>query len=247
MRYFLELQFLGTNYHGWQIQPDAISVQEVIQKALSTLLRETISVVGAGRTDAGVHAKQMFAHFDTEIHFDQNQLKNRLNAFLPEDISILSVFQVKTNLHARFDAISRSYEYHIFLGKNPFEIKTSWQLYQVNLDVEKMNQAAQILLEHTDFKCFSKTHTDVHTYNCNITQAKWEIENKYLIFHITSNRFLRNMVRAIVGTLYNVGIGKLQVQDLTLIINSKDRSKAGFSVPAKGLFLSKVLYPFNKE
>jgi len=247
MRYFIELQFLGTNYHGWQIQPDAISVQEVIQKALSTLLRETISIVGSGRTDAGVHAKQMFAHFDTEIDFDQNQLKNRLNAFLSEDISILSVFQVKTDLHARFDAISRSYEYHIFLGKNPFEIITSWQLYQVNLDVEKMNQAAQILLEHTDFKCFSKSHTDVHTYNCNITQAKWEIQNNYLIFNITANRFLRNMVRAIVGTLYNIGIGKLQVQDLTLIINSKDRSKAGFSVPAKGLFLSKVLYPFNKE
>lgn len=247
MRYFIELQFLGTNYHGWQIQPDAISLQEVIQKALSTLLRETISIVGAGRTDAGVHAKQMFAHFDTDKHFDTNILKNRLNAFLPEDISIISVFNVAENTHARFDAISRSYEYHIYLGKNPFAIKTSWQLYQLNLDVEKMNIAAQILLEHSDFKCFSKSHTDVHTYNCNITSANWEIRNNYLIFHITANRFLRNMVRAIVGTLYNIGIGKLEINELTKIIESRNRSKAGFSVPAKGLFLSKVLYPFNED
>jgi tRNA pseudouridine38-40 synthase len=244
MRYFIELQFLGTNYHGWQIQPDAISVQQIVQTTLSTLLKDNIVIVGAGRTDAGVHAKQMFAHFDTNKIFDKKVIKNRLNSFLPKDISVLSIFEVLPTAHARFDALTRSYEYHIFLGKNPFILETSWQLYQINLDIKKMNEAANILLQHTDFKCFSKTHTDVHTYNCTISSAYWELSDNYLIFNITANRFLRNMVRAIVGTLYNVGIGKLSVQDVESIILSKDRSNAGFSVPAKGLFLSKVTYPF---
>ena len=244
MRYFIELQYLGTNYHGWQIQPDVISVQQVIQEALTTLLRQPISIVGAGRTDAGVHAKQMYAHFDSDFIPDIPHLVYRLNAFLPKDIAILSVFEVPLEAHARFDAISRSYEYHIFLGKNPFALETTWQLHAINLDIAKMNQASKILLKHTNFKSFSKTHTDVFTYNCTITEAKWTLLDNTLIFHITANRFLRNMVRAIVGTLYNVGLGKISVLEVENIIKSQNRSKAGFSVPAKGLFLTNIQYPF---
>ncbi|HFS66850.1 MAG TPA: tRNA pseudouridine(38-40) synthase TruA [Flavobacteriia bacterium] len=244
MRYFIELQYLGTNYHGWQVQPDAITVQAVIQKSLSTLLRKNIAIVGAGRTDAGVHASQMFAHFDYNLPLDTLKLKDRLNAYLPKDISILSIIEVSKNAHARFDAISRSYEYRIYLGKNPFYLETSWQLYHLELDINAMNEAAKILLQHTNFKCFSKSNTDVYTYNCDIVEAKWILENNFLTFHITANRFLRNMVRAIVGTLYNIGIGKMIKNDLHNILKSEDRSKAGFSVPAKGLFLTKVRYPF---
>ena len=246
MRYFIELQYLGTNYHGWQVQPNAISVQQVIENALSTLLREKINIVGAGRTDAGVHAKQMYAHFDTITNIDKTIILHRLNAFLPKDISIVSIDKVAKDAHARFDAISRSYEYHIYLGKNPFNIETSWQIYNPKLDIDAMNKAAAILLDYTNFKCFSKTNTDVHTYNCNITEAKWVLNGNHLIFHISANRFLRNMVRAIVGTLYNVGIGKISVNDVHTILKSKDRSKAGFSVPAKGLFLTRVVYPYLK-
>ncbi len=246
MRYFIELQYLGTNYHGWQVQPNAISVQQLIENALSTLLRERINIVGAGRTDAGVHAKQMYAHFDTNSNIDKITILHRLNAFLPKDISIVSIVMVAKDAHARFDAISRSYEYHIYLGKNPFNIETSWQIYHPKLDIDLMNKAASILLDYSNFKCFSKTHTDVHTYNCTITEAKWEFNNNTLVFHITANRFLRNMVRAIVGTLYNVGKGKISVNDVHTILKSEDRSKAGFSVPAKGLFLTRVVYPYLK-
>jgi tRNA pseudouridine38-40 synthase len=246
MRYFIELQYLGTHYHGWQIQPDAISVQEVVQQALSTLLRNDIDIVGAGRTDAGVHASQMYAHFDFKDNLDSKQLTHRLNALLPKDIVVKSIISVSKDAHARFDAVARSYEYRIFLGKTPFYLETTWQRYQLDLDVAKMNKAANILLQHTNFKCFSKSNTDVHTYNCTVTEAYWEIKDNFLIFHITANRFLRNMVRAIVGTLYNIGIGKMDENDFEKIILSKDRSNAGFSVPAKGLFLTKVTYPFLK-
>ncbi len=243
MRYFLEIQYLGTNYHGWQIQPDAISVQEVIQKAMSTLLRAKTEIVGAGRTDAGVHAKQLFAHFDVENELDIKLFKDRLNAFLPKNVHIKSIKSVNTDAHARFDAIARSYEYHIYLGRNPFLLETTWQLYSLNLDIDKMNEAAAILLDYTNFKCFSKNKTDVFTYDCTITEAYWKLDNNTLIFHITANRFLRNMVRAIVGTLYQVGIGKITKNQFIEILKSQDRSKAGFSVPAKGLFLTKVEYP----
>ena len=241
MRYFIELSFFGKNYHGWQKQPDAISIQEVVEDALSKLLRTKISIVGAGRTDAGVHAKQLFAHFDfTEL--DVKDLKNRLNAFLPDAIYISKIFEVKPDVHARFDATFRSYEYHIFLGKNPFLLDTSWQIRTNTLHVDLMNEAASLLLNYTNFKCFSKSKTDVFTYDCNITEAFWVKNNNHLVFHITANRFLRNMVRAIVGTLYNVGIGKISKTDFVKIIESQDRSKAGISVPAKGLFLTKVAY-----
>lgn len=242
MRYFIELSYNGKNYHGWQIQPNAISVQEEIQLALSTLLRNQIIIVGAGRTDTGVHAIQMFAHFDFDKEFNCENLTNRLNAFLNDAIKIKTIFKVKNETHARFDAKNRSYEYRIYLGRNPFLLDTTWQIYQQKIDVDKMNKAAAILLNYTNFKCFSKSKTDVHTYDCSITNAEWiRIEN-ILTFHISANRFLRNMVRAIVGTLYNVGIGKTEVEDIKKIIESQDRGLAGTSVPAKGLFLTKIVY-----
>ena len=241
MRYFIELSYKGTKYHGWQVQPDANSVQEEINKAISTILQEEILVVGAGRTDAGVHASQMFAHFDT-IKKLSDEYIYKFNSILPNDININSIELVLEDAHVRFDAISRSYEYKIWLGRNPFLLETTWQIHQKELDVEKMNEAAKILFEYEDFESFSKVKTDVKTFNCNITQAEWIIENENLSFYITSNRFLRNMVRAVVGTLVEVGLGKKTVQDFRKIIESKKRSEAGLSVPAQGLFLTKIIY-----
>ena len=220
-----------------------MSIQEKIEEALSTILRVNLSIVGAGRTDAGVHAKQIFAHFDSVTKIDTNKLVHQLNAFLPDDIVIQHIFLVKKEAHARFDAISRSYIYQICLRRNPFELDTSWQIYKQEYDVEKMNTAAAILLEYTNFKCFSKSKTDVRTYNCSITEAKWHKEADMLKFTISADRFLRNMVRAIVGTLLEVGLGKKTIKDFSRIIESEDRSEAGLSVPAKGLFLVRVEYP----
>ena len=242
MRYFLELTYNGKAYHGWQIQPNAISVQEVIEKTLSTLLNETISIVGAGRTDAGVHASQMFAHFDTEAEFVVKDFIYKLNSFLPKDIAINNMFSVKSDAHARFDALERTYLYRISLKKDVFNYENSFLLKQ-KTDLEKMNQAASILLQYTDFQCFSKSNTDVSTYNCNIMKAQWNIAGNELQFTIKADRFLRNMVRAIVGTLINVGLGKIEAEDLHTIIKSKNRSEAGFSVPAHGLYLTEVIYP----
>lgn len=243
MRYFLELSYNGTNYHGWQVQPNAVSVQEKINEGLSKLLRVPINIMGAGRTDAGVHASQMYAHFDVEQTIDTNLILDRLNSFLPEDIVIYAIFQVNEKSHTRFDAISRSYEYRIYLGRNPFLLETTWQLYRYELDVEKMNEAAKLLLSYTDFKCFSKSKTEVKTYDCNIIIAEWKLVDNMLVFHITANRFLRNMVRAIVGTLIDVGHGKKSINDFIKIIESRNRSEAGVSVPAKGLFLTHIEYP----
>ncbi len=241
MRYFIELSYNGKKYHGWQIQPDVISIQEKLNFTVSTVLQEKIEVVGAGRTDTGVHAAQMFAHFDTK-----NELKGdityKLNSLLPHDIIVHEVFSVDTEKHARFNAISRSYEYKIWLGRNPFLLDFSWQLHSQNLNVDLMNAAAKLLLEYTDFQTFSKVKTDVHTYNCDITEAIWKQNEKELVFHITANRFLRNMVRAIVGTLVDVGLGKITKDDFRKIIESKNRSNAGLSVPAKGLFLTNINY-----
>ena len=241
MRYFIELSYNGKKYHGWQIQPDVISIQEKLNFTVSTVLQEKIEVVGAGRTDTGVHAAQMFAHFDTK-----NELKGdityKLNSLLPHDIIVHEVFSVDTEKHARFNAISRSYEYRIWLGRNHFLLDFSWQLHSQNLNVDLMNAAAKLLLEYTDFQTFSKVKTDVHTYNCDITEAIWKQNGKELVFHITANRFLRNMVRAIVGTLVDVGFGKITKDDFRKIIESKNRSNAGLSVPAKGLFLTNINY-----
>jgi len=243
LRYFIELSFNGKNYHGWQIQPNAVSVQETVSTALSTLLRNKTNIMGAGRTDAGVHALQLFAHFDINNKLNEIEIKDKLNAFLPDDIVINSIFLVKDDAHARFDATSRSYEYRIFMDRNPFLLDTTWQIYQQKLDMKKMNEAASVLLEYTNFKCFSKSKTDVRTYDCNITKAVWILNDSSLTFHITADRFLRNMVRAIVGSLIDVGLGKKTKEDIVDIIISEDRSKAGLSVPPQGLFLSKVIYP----
>ena len=241
MRYFIELSYKGTNYHGWQIQPDASSVQEEITKALATILQEKILLIGAGRTDAGVHASQMFAHVDTVKKLTDDYV-HKLNAILPNDIVIKSIKEVSDETHARFDAVSRTYEYRILLGRDPFLLDITWQLHQKNLQIEKMNEAANLLFEYEDFESFSKVKTDVNTFNCTIMKAVWTLEDKHLIFQIKANRFLRNMVRAIVGTLLEVGLGKKTVEDFRKIIESKKRSEAGLSVPAKGLFLTEVCY-----
>ncbi|MCD2260367.1 tRNA pseudouridine(38-40) synthase TruA [Psychroserpens luteolus] len=241
MRFFIELSYNGKAYHGWQNQPDAISVQEVVEKALSTLLKHDISIMGAGRTDAGVHASQLFAHFDTEQKFPDNFVF-KLNSFLPKDIAVTTIFEVSADAHARFDALSRTYHYRVSTKKNVFNFDFSYALHK-SLDVELMNKACDILLQYSDFQCFSKVNTDVKTYHCKLMQAHWTIENNELLFTIKADRFLRNMVRAIVGTLINIGLGKLELERLHDIIKSKDRSEAGFSVPAHGLYLVNVDYP----
>jgi tRNA pseudouridine38-40 synthase len=243
MRYFIEFAYNGQEYCGWQYQPHSPSVQETLNKALSILLRKEVEVVGAGRTDTGVHATQMFAHFDYEEVIDSDVLTKRLNAFLPKDIVVYRFIPLHDEAHARFDATSRTYEYHIHTFKDAFVNEGSWYNFHP-LDVEKMNEAAKILFEYIDFKCFSKTHTDVKTFNCKITEAYWQQNGTRLVFTITADRFLRNMVRAIVGTLVNVGLGKINLHDFKQIIESRDRGAAGFSVPAHGLYLTKVKYPY---
>jgi tRNA pseudouridine38-40 synthase len=242
LRHFLELSYNGKAYFGWQNQPDAISVQEVIEKALSTILKESTSIVGAGRTDTGVHALQMFAHFDTEKTLNQSDLKYKLNSFLPKDIAIHDIFKVTENTHARFDALSREYLYKISLKKNAFTFNNSYYL-KSTLNIDKMRKASKILFEYRDFQCFSKSNTDVKTYHCNIMKAEWIEEKNELHFIIKADRFLRNMVRAIVGTLINIGLGKIEAEDLHNIIKSKNRSEAGFSVPAHALYLTRIEYP----
>ncbi|MEZ5104129.1 MAG: tRNA pseudouridine(38-40) synthase TruA [Draconibacterium sp.] len=242
-RYFLQISYNGTNYHGWQIQPNASSVQEVMEKALSTVLREEISVVGAGRTDTGVHASFYMLHFDSENENLQNEnLVFRLNRFLPDDIAVQQIFPVKPDVHARYNAVSRTYKYFISTVKNPFETSTAYQ-YTLPLDVNKMNEVATVLFEYRDFSSFSKLHTDVKTNNCNIMLAEWRPEGDRIVFTIKADRFLRNMVRAIVGTLLEAGKGKLSKDGLRNIIEEKNRGKAGVSVPAHGLFLVDVEYP----
>jgi tRNA pseudouridine38-40 synthase len=241
LRYFIELSYNGKNYHGWQIQPDVISVQEKLNDAISTIFQEKIQVVGAGRTDTGVHASQMFAHFDIEKVL-KGDVIFKLNSILPNDISVSKVFLVAAEKHVRFDAISRSYEYKICLDRNPFLLDFSWQIHSQKPDVFLMNEAAKLLLEYTDFQTFSKVKTDVYTFNCDVTEAFWVAIGNELTFHISANRFLRNMVRAIVGTLVDVGLGKLSKEEFRSIIESKNRGNAGLSVPAKGLFLTKIKY-----
>jgi len=244
LRYFIELSYFGKAYHGWQNQPNSISVQEVLEKSLNRVLRASIEIVGAGRTDAGVHAKQMFAHFDSEASLDLALLKYKLNSMLPKDVAISEIFPVKKDAHARFDALARSYEYHIVLEKDVFNKDTAWFLKQ-KLDLEKMNLAAAILKEYTNFKCFSKSRTDVRTYNCRIDKAEWKLEGNKMVFHITADRFLRNMVRAVVGTLIEIGQNKNPVSHMHEVIKSEDRGEAGTSVPAHGLYLTRIKYPEN--
>lgn len=242
MRYFIELSYNGKAYHGWQNQPNAITIQQVLEEALSVLMNTKIEIVGAGRTDSGVHASQMFAHVDVDIELDYSTLIYKLNSFLPNDIAIHDMYKVKEEAHARFDATSRTYHYKISTKKNVFNNDFAYQL-QLPLDVKKMDEACKILLQYKDFQCFSKSNTDVKTYNCNIIEAKWVKNHNELTFIITADRFLRNMVRAIVGTMINIGLGKIEVKDLISIIESKNRSEAGYSVPAHGLYLMQIVYP----
>ena len=242
MRYFIQLAYNGKGYHGWQIQPNAITVQQTIENALSTILNTKLSIIGAGRTDTGVHASSMFAHFDFEGDFERDDLVYKLNSFLPNDIAIKQIFEVKKEVHARFYATKRTYNYRIALTKNVFDYEYSYYV-QMPLDINKMNEASALLLDYIDFQCFSKSNTDVKTYNCKIDTAFWKKENNMLIFTISADRFLRNMVRAIVGTMINVGLGKINVDDIHEIIKSKNRGEAGFSVPAQGLYLTEVAYP----
>ncbi len=243
MRHLLQFSYNGTAYHGWQIQPNAISVQQVLQNCMSTILGGEIIVHGAGRTDSGVHANSMFAHFEFESLLPE-YLCDKLNSILPKDIAVLNCTEVSANFHARFDAISRTYIYKIHQQKNVFSENLSWY-YKQSLNVENMNLASAELLQHTDFECFSKVNTDVNTFDCKISEAFWKAENNELIFTITADRFLRNMVRAIVGTLINIGLGKISFEDFQEILRSKDRSQAGFSVPAHGLYLSEIKYSEN--
>lgn len=241
MRYFVQLQYNGANYHGWQKQPDAITVQEKLDQGLSKLLNQPIESVGSGRTDKGVHAKAQIAHFDTNKLIPEN-FAFRLNAVLPFDIVIDKVVQVQDEAHARFDAESRAYQYYLSYKNDPF-LHGLFYKYTKQLDFDLMNEACKVLFKHKDFESFSKVHTDVKTFNCDIFEAYWKKENQQYVFYIKANRFLRNMVRAIVGTLLEVGTRNISIQDFEHVILAKDRCKAGTSVPAEGLFLSEVNYP----
>jgi len=243
LRYFLELAYRGSAYHGWQRQPNAVTVQEKVEDALATLLREPVEVVGAGRTDTGVHARQLFAHFDLEAELSPDFVF-KMNSVLPMDIAVRSLLKMKPEAHARFDALSRTYEYHVVLEKDPFSLESAYFLKR-KPDLKKMNEAAKMLMEYSDFKCFSRSRTDVRTYTCRIEEAYWEKRGESLMFNIKADRFLRNMVRAVVGTLLEIGWGKLEIEELHQIIKSKNRSEAGASVPAHGLYLTKVEYPNN--
>lgn len=242
MRYFIQFSYCGKAYHGWQGQPNAITVQQVLQECLSTLVKQAVVLVGAGRTDTGVHAKQMFAHFDVQVALNIEDIVYRINAFLPDDIAVQRLFGVPDQAHARFDALERTYEYFVVQQKNPFYIESAHYV-KIPLDVEKMNESAALLLQYRDFECFSKSNTDVQTFICDVKEAQWAMKGDVLVFTIRANRFLRNMVRAIVGTLLEVGSGKRSANDVKAVINSKDRSLAGPSVPAKGLYLTKISYP----
>ena len=244
MRYFVEFAYEGTPYHGWQRQPNAISVQEVMEDAFSLLFGKPVALIAAGRTDTGVHARHIVAHFDLNEALNTQEFCYRLNSYLPNDISIKRIFRVTDKAHARFDALERTYEYVLVQQKDPFHQHSAHYVRQA-LDVDMMNLAAEELLGKADFKCFSKSNTDVKTYICDIKLARWVWEGDRLVFRITADRFLRNMVRAIVGTLLQVGIGKWTAEDVKTIINSRKRSEAGPSVPAKGLYLVDISYPEN--
>ena len=243
MRYFIYLAYDGTSYHGWQFQPNAISVQEALQNVLSTLMGENLSVVGAGRTDTGVHARMMVAHFETGNTVDTDKLTFKMNCMLPSDISVYRIVPVKADAHARFSATARTYHYYISMQKNPFSSRFSTRIYYT-LDFEKMNEAAALLMTYTDFGSFCKAHSDNKTNICHVTQAHWVHQGpEQYYFEITADRFLRNMVRAIVGTLMDVGHGRMTLGQFKEVVQRGDRCVAGDSVPAQGLFLENIEYP----
>lgn len=241
-RYFLYFSYDGSAFHGWQIQPNAITVQQEMQQAMQTLFQEPVELVAAGRTDTGVHAAEMVAHFDYSEAIDSRNFIHRLNSLLPKSIAIKNLKEVKPEFHARFDAIKRTYTYRLIFHPDPFLSPYSYEFRQ-ELNLEKMNQACAYLLGEKDFSSFSKSHTQTFTNDCEIFEASWKILDNGMEFRISANRFLRNMVRAIVGTLLDVGTGKIAPADLENIIAAKKRSEAGSSVPASGLFLSAIEYP----
>jgi len=241
-RYFMQLAYNGSKYFGWQRQPAHASVQQEIEEKLSMIFNEPMTVLGCGRTDTGVHAKDYILHFDTTIPFDENRLVHQLNATLPADIAVYAIYEVPLDWHARFTAIDRSYEYHFHFRKSPFKQQSSW-LLKYELNHEAIQEACTYLIGKQDFTSFAKIHTDVNNHFCTITEAKWEYTNEGVVFSITANRFLRNMVRAIVGTLVRIGEGKLTPSDMKNIIAQKNRSVAGQSVPAHGLYLTQIRYP----
>lgn len=243
-RYFLEIAFDGSGFHGWQIQPNALTVQEEINKALGVLLQDSsLETVGCGRTDTGVHAKQFFVHFDTDSINDLDKFAFRLNGILPNSISVSRLIPVKEEQHARFDATKRTYTYHLHQQKDPFLWGKSMFFPQA-LDMELMNDAARILLDTVDFSSFSKSHTQTYTNNCDVSLAKWEQRENRWVFTISADRFLRNMVRAVVGTLLEVGQGKITKSQFQEIIDGRDRRQAGYSVEACGLYLERIEYPY---
>lgn len=242
-RYFIFISYKGTSYHGWQIQPNALTVQEVLDKALSTVTGEEIATTGAGRTDTGVHATVFCAHFDSiSDNLIEKNLIFRLNRFLPEDISVSSIRKVVAGANARYSAISRTYKYYITRIKDPFSLESGWYIHG-EVDVEAMNKVCGILYRHSDFTSFSRLHSGAKSNICRIIHAGWEDNTRQLVFTIKADRFLRNMVRAIVGTMINVGTGKMDASAFEEIILSKDRCRAGKSAPAKGLFLTDIEYP----
>lgn len=242
MRYFIELSYSGTNFHGWQSQANALGIQEVLEEKLSMILKEKTAVTASGRTDTGVHAKQQIAHFDTSAELTEDLLF-RINCMLPHDIAINSFRPVNPDCHARFDALYREYEYYITTIKDPFARGRAWQ-FTKKLDFDAMNEAAGLLLKYSDFESFSKVHTDVKTFNCTVMYAQWERQAEHMIlFRIRANRFLRGMVRAIVGTLVDIGTGKKNVADFEHILLSRNRGMAGAAAPPEGLFLAKIGFP----
>lgn len=242
MRYFFEIAYNGKNYAGWQSQHNATGVQSIVEDALSKLLRVEISIVGSGRTDTGVHCEQQFFHSDIDHEVDTPHFLQRLNSFLPKDIFIASSRKVKPEASARYNAVERSYRYCITRRKNPFLDGLAWHYFK-STDVELMNKAAAMLIGKHDFECFSKVKTDVNHFECDMKKAHWKQDGDLLEFHITANRFLRGMVRSIVGTLLDVGSGKTSLKEFQKIIESKDRKKAGANVPPHGLYLTSVKYP----
>ncbi len=243
-RYFLKLGYRGAPFHGWQIQPNAVSVQEEVEKALSTILRAPILIIGAGRTDTGVNARTMYAHFDYEGELpEKGKMLVSLNRLVGQDIAIYDIFKVTDDAHARFDATERTYKYFTAFEKTPFFYPLSWYCPH-SLDIDKMNEAAKILLETDDFTSFAKLHSDAKTNICKVKRAEWSKEEDMAIFTITADRFLRNMVRAVVGTLVDIGRGKITIEDFRKIIDSKDRCAAGQSMPGEALFLWDIKYDF---
>ncbi|VXD20804.1 tRNA pseudouridine(38-40) synthase TruA [Marinoscillum sp. 108] len=242
MRYFLDISYRGTAFHGWQIQPNAHTVQEEINRALSIILQQDISCLGSGRTDTGVHALQQIAHFDAELSDTLDQLQYRLNGLLPAEVSINSIRPVKPEAHARFDAVRRTYHYHLHRQKDPFKTGVSY-FFSRSLEAAPIQEAIGLMKNWKNFQAFSKVHTDVNHFDCDIYEINWQETNEGYVFSVSANRFLRGMIRAMVGTLLEVGQGRLNQTDLKNILESGERSRAGRAVPAEGLFLTEVKYP----